>query len=78
MPLNLQPVPCPPSFVLTVIKECTKRRAAISVMSHLAAYEATPQSNEARRLEANRIVNEVWDSCWKDTRPFDEVGSSAG
>lgn len=30
--------------------------------------------NQAEKeKEANRIVNEVWSSCWKDTRPFDEV-----
>ena len=22
---------------------------------------------------ANKVVNEVWESCFKDTRPFDEV-----
>ena len=30
---------------------------------------------------AERAVNEVWESCFNDTRPFDEViehGSSAG
>ncbi len=23
---------------------------------------------------AEKAVNEVWESCFKDTRPFDEVG----
>lgn len=22
---------------------------------------------------AGRVVNEVWESCFKDTRPFDEI-----
>jgi hypothetical protein len=29
-----------------------------------------------RKEKAERIVNEVWESCWKDTRPFDEVRST--
>lgn len=23
--------------------------------------------------QARKIVDEVWDSCFKDTRPFDEI-----
>lgn len=30
-------------------------------------------SEEAKKTEASRLVNEVWQSCWNDTRPFDEV-----
>jgi inner membrane protease ATP23 len=41
-----------------------RRRAAISV----AANPACP--NQAT---AERAVNEVWESCFNDTRPFDEV-----
>ena len=25
------------------------------------------------REEAELVVNQVWESCWPDTRPFDEV-----
>ena len=33
------------------------------------------QSNPAcpSRADAERAVNEVWESCFNDTRPFDEV-----
>ncbi|KAG7527259.1 hypothetical protein FFLO_07111 [Filobasidium floriforme] len=43
---------------------CVKRRAVLSV-------EANP--NCADKAMAERAVNEVWDSCFKDTRPFDEI-----
>ena len=45
-------------------QECVKRRAAISV-SH--------RPNCKDDIEAARVVNEVWDSCFADTRPFDEI-----
>ena len=37
----------------------------LSVKANLAC------PNEAA---ADKAVNEVWESCFKDTRPFDEVG----
>lgn len=40
-------------------------------MESVAANPACP--NEAA---AERAVNEVWDSCFNDTRPFDEVHAS--
>ncbi|KAF8704285.1 Has a dual role in the assembly of mitochondrial ATPase, partial [Rhizoctonia solani] len=43
---------------------CARRRAVLSVMANPAC-----KSQE----EAERAVNEVWESCFKDTRPFDEV-----
>lgn len=43
---------------------CVRRRAVISV----AANTACP-SPEA----AEKAVNEVWESCFADTRPFDEI-----
>lgn len=43
-----------------------RRRAILSV-------RANPMcANEAA---AERAVNEVWESCFNDTRPFDEVSS---
>ena len=35
------------------------------------------QSNPAcnSREDAERAVNEVWESCFNDTRPFDEVAA---
>ncbi|KXN84977.1 Mitochondrial inner membrane protease ATP23 [Leucoagaricus sp. SymC.cos] len=43
---------------------CVRRRAAMSV----AANPACPDAETAEK-----VVNEVWDSCFNDTRPFDEV-----
>ncbi|KAF5381213.1 hypothetical protein D9757_007875 [Collybiopsis confluens] len=43
---------------------CVRRRAITSV----AANPACPSP-----AHAERAVNEVWDSCFADTRPFDEI-----
>jgi len=43
---------------------CVRRRAVISVKSNPAC------PNEAA---AERAVNEVWESCFNDSRPFDEI-----
>ena len=45
-------------------KACARRRAIESVVANSAC------PNEAA---AERAVNEVWESCFNDTRPFDEV-----
>lgn len=45
-------------------QECVRRRAAISV-------KARPECKDD--VQAAKVVNEVWDSCFLDTRPFDEV-----
>jgi len=43
---------------------CVRRRAVTSVMANPACPdEAT----------AEKAVNEVWESCFSDTRPFDEI-----
>ncbi|KAK0547907.1 Mitochondrial inner membrane protease atp23 [Tilletia horrida] len=49
---------------------CTRRRAALSVsgadsLSHL--------SKEDREVAVQRVMDEVWEACWNDTRPFDEI-----
>ncbi|KAL5519584.1 ATP23 [Sanghuangporus vaninii] len=46
-------------------QECVRRRAVLSVQSNPAC---------PSREDAERAVNEVWESCSNDTRPFDEVG----
>lgn len=54
-------------FGFTVAKghqECVKRRATLSV-------QANPKCPDEQT--AKRVVNEVWDSCFRDTRPFDEI-----
>lgn len=46
------------------LQECVRRRAALSVA-------ARPGCKDAKQAE--QVVNEVWDSCFHDTRPFDEI-----
>lgn len=36
----------------------------------------TANPNCKSREQAEQAVNEVWESCWPDTRPFDEVSLS--
>ncbi|THV01886.1 hypothetical protein K435DRAFT_376205 [Dendrothele bispora CBS 962.96] len=43
---------------------CVRRRAIESVSNNPVCPD---------RATAERVVNEVWDSCFSDTRPFDEV-----
>ncbi|KAI1393722.1 peptidase M76 family-domain-containing protein [Hypoxylon trugodes] len=45
-------------------QECVRRRAVQSVL-------ARPRCKDD--VQAVRVVNQVWDSCFSDTRPFDEV-----
>ncbi|KAJ5888805.1 Mitochondrial inner membrane protease atp23 [Penicillium taxi] len=45
-------------------QECVRRRAVLSVM-------ARPTCKD--QAHAQQVVNEVWDSCFRDTRPFDEI-----
>ncbi|GAC77528.1 ku70-binding protein [Moesziomyces antarcticus T-34] len=49
-------------------QKCVKRRAVISIL-------ANPACNGDKE-KAERTVDEVFDSCFRDTRPFDEVGST--
>lgn len=57
---------------LYCLQVCTKRRAILSVLQHPKMQSSEPELRR-REEEATRIVNEVWESCWNDTRPFDEV-----
>ncbi|KAI5479048.1 hypothetical protein MNV49_004330 [Pseudohyphozyma bogoriensis] len=43
---------------------CVRRRAILSVAAN---------PNCKSREDAEKAVNEVWESCWPDTRPFDEI-----
>jgi mitochondrial inner membrane protease ATP23 len=45
-------------------QDCVRRRAVYSVKN---------RPNCKDDLEAVKVVNEVWDSCFRDTRPFDEI-----
>jgi len=45
-------------------KDCVRRRAALSV-----SYNPVCKSPEM----AEKAVDEVWNSCFGDTRPFDDV-----
>lgn len=46
------------------LQECVRRRAALSVA-------ARPSCKDD--VQAVRVVDEVWESCFRDTRPFDEI-----
>ena len=58
------PLSLPPPPLFDLFQACVRRRAVLSV----AANPACPDVETAERA-----VNEVWDSCFPDTRPFDEV-----
>jgi inner membrane protease ATP23 len=45
-------------------QECVRRRATLSVMNRPTCKDD---------VHAAKVVNEVWDSCFADTRPFDEI-----
>ncbi|KAK9317393.1 peptidase M76 family-domain-containing protein [Lipomyces starkeyi] len=45
-------------------QECVRRRAVLSVMGN-------PNCKDEEM--AKKAVAQVWDSCFKDTRPFDEI-----
>ncbi|PKS12681.1 hypothetical protein jhhlp_000889 [Lomentospora prolificans] len=45
-------------------QHCVRSRAILSVMNRPGCKDD---------VHATRIVNEVWESCFADTRPFDEV-----
>ncbi|KAI1818715.1 peptidase M76 family-domain-containing protein [Poronia punctata] len=53
------------NFTLTQqFQDCVRRRAVQSVM-------ARPRCKDD--VQATKAVNQVWDSCFSDTRPFDDV-----
>jgi len=45
-------------------QDCVRRRAVISVKM---------RPNCKDDVQAVKAVNDVWDSCFRDTRPFDEI-----
>lgn len=45
-------------------QDCVKRRAIISVSNHPLCES---------KQQAKELVNEVWDSCFNDTRPFERI-----
>ncbi|KAI1854852.1 hypothetical protein JX265_002491 [Neoarthrinium moseri] len=45
-------------------QECVRKRAVQSVLARPACKDD---------VQAVKVVNQVWDSCFADTRPFDEV-----
>lgn len=54
------------------MQECVKRRAVLSMMGR-PQIRARQKDQDMGRAEAERVVGEVWDNCFNDTRPFDEV-----
>lgn len=54
--------------VFKIIKhhqECVRRRATLSLTMNAEA--------RVDQEKAERVVDEVWENCFKDTRPFDEI-----
>ncbi|KAL4792906.1 mitochondrial inner membrane protease atp23 [Aspergillus venezuelensis] len=45
-------------------QECVRRRAILSVKARDTCKD---------EAQATKVVDEVWDSCFRDTRPFDEI-----
>ena len=45
-------------------QDCVRKRAVESLL-------ARPRCKDD--VQAVKVVNQVWDSCFSDTRPFDEV-----
>jgi inner membrane protease ATP23 len=46
------------------LQACVRRRATLSMMA---------RPGIKNQEHAGKVVNEVWDSCFRDTRPFDEI-----
>lgn len=55
-----------PLFCFGFFQVCARRRAVLSVIDNPACPD---------KAAAERAVDEVWNSCFNDTRPFDEVSS---
>ena len=45
-------------------QDCVRKRAILSVMARKACKDD---------VHATKVVNEVWDSCYADKRPFEDV-----
>lgn len=45
-------------------QECVRRRSVLSVMSNPGCKD---------KDQAEKVVDEVWESCFNDTRPFDQI-----
>ncbi|KAI9811668.1 MAG: Mitochondrial inner membrane protease atp23 [Phylliscum demangeonii] len=52
-------------------QKCVRRRAEMAVWHHPRCTDKA--TGEKSRERAAQVVNRVWDSCFNDTRPFDEV-----
>ncbi|OAV97032.1 hypothetical protein PTTG_06422 [Puccinia triticina 1-1 BBBD Race 1] len=59
---------------------CARRRAILSVAQHISAGSPQPgngdETSSSAALaskQAEEVVDQVWSSCWNDTRPFDEI-----
>jgi mitochondrial inner membrane protease ATP23 len=50
--------------VTRAFQECIRRRAVTSMVGRSAIKD---------QEEAEKYVDSVWESCFRDTRPFDEI-----
>lgn len=51
---------------------CARRRAALSLSQHPSLRDRFADEGSAREA-AGKVIDEVWESCWNDSRPFDEI-----
>ncbi|CAH7668156.1 mitochondrial inner membrane peptidase Atp23 [Phakopsora pachyrhizi] len=51
---------------------CARRRAILSVADHVKPSSEGGDSLDPMKV-AEEVVDQVWASCWNDTRPFDEI-----
>ena len=45
-------------------QNCVRQRAVLSMMSRARVKDD---------VQAAKLVNSAWDSCFRDTRPFDDI-----
>ncbi|KAL9932467.1 hypothetical protein V8E36_008584 [Tilletia maclaganii] len=61
-----------PSF-LKQHQACARRRAVVSLASSHCLAHLGKDNEGVRMAAAEKAVDEVWQACFNDTRPFDEI-----
>jgi mitochondrial inner membrane protease ATP23 len=52
-------------------QDCVRRRATLSLAGRMKEGRISPSDPVMKT--AGDVVESVWDSCFSDTRPFDEI-----
>jgi inner membrane protease ATP23 len=52
-------------------QDCVKRRATLSLAQRMKNGRIGPDDPIMKK--AGGVIDSVWDSCFSDTRPFDEI-----